>query len=214
MCMSRGGEKTGIVIFGAGQQGRVCKRLAIENGYKVVAFIDDFKTGEVEGVPVYQSVGQIENFWKYKYFVGVGEIAPRRRFISEIERLGLESVNLIDRAAYIEDGAQLGTGNYICKLAIIYASAKLGNYNIINCKAVLATDSVVGNNCNVSMGCNLCGGVNVGNDCYIGCQASVVSECYIGDGSTVAAGSVVLQNVPAWSFVAGAPAVRKERKKR
>lgn len=214
MCMSRGGEKTGIVIFGAGQQGRVCKRLAIENGYKVVAFIDDFKTGEVEGVPVYQSVGQIENFWKYKYFVGVGEIAPRKRFISEIERLGLESVNLIDRAAYIEDGAQLGTGNYICKLAIIYASAKLGSHNIINCKAVLATDSVVGNNCNVSMGCNLCGGVNVGNDCYIGCQASVVSECYIGDGSTVAAGSVVLQNVPAGSFVAGAPAVRKERKKR
>lgn len=214
MCMSRGGEKTGIVIFGAGQQGRVCKRLAIENGYKVVAFIDDFKTGEVEGVPVYQSVGQIENFWKYKYFVGVGEIAPRKRFISEIERLGLESVNLIDRAAYIEDGAQLGTGNYICKLAIIYASAKLGSHNIINCKAVLATDSVVGNNNNVSMGCNLCGGVQVGNDCYIGCQASVVSECIIGDGATVAAGSVVLHDIPADSFVAGAPAVRKERKKK
>lgn len=212
--MSRDCEKTGIVIFGAGQQGRVCKRLAIENGYEVVAFIDDFKTGEVEGVPVYQSVGQIENFWRYKYFVGVGKIAPRKYFISEIERLGLESVNLIDRAAYIEDGAQLGTGNYICKLAIIYASAKLGNYNIINCKAVLATDAVVGNNNNVSMGCNLCGSVHVGNNCYIGCQASIVSECTIGDGATVAAGAVVLKDVPKGDFVAGLPAVHKERKRK
>ena len=212
--MSRDCEKTGIVIFGAGQQGRVCKRLAIENGYEVVAFIDDFKTGEVEGVPVYQSVGQLENFWRYKYFVGVGKIAPRKHFISEIERLGLESVNLIDRAAYIEDGAQIGTGNYICKLAIVYASAKIGNHNIINCKAVLATDAVVGNNNNVSIGCNLCGSVHVGNNCYIGCQASIVSECTIGDGATVAAGAVVLKDVPKGDFVAGLPAVHKERKRK
>lgn len=206
------GDKEKIVIFGAGQQGRVCKRLAIENGYKVVAFVDDYKTGLVEGIPVYQSVLDIHYFRHFKYFVGIGEIEPRKKFVDEIERLGLESVNLIDRAAYVEDGAQIGTGNYICKLAIVYASAKIGNHNIINCKAVLATDSVVGNNNNISMGCNLCGSVHVGDNCYIGCQASIVSERNIGDGATVAAGSVVLKDVPAGVFVAGAPAVQKERK--
>ena len=42
-----------IVILGAGQQGRNCKRLAIENGYGVRAFVDDYVDGEVEGVKVY-----------------------------------------------------------------------------------------------------------------------------------------------------------------
>lgn len=206
--------KEKLVIFGAGQQGRVCKRLAIESGYTVVAFVDDYKTGLVEGIPVYQSVLDIPYFRTFKYFIGIGEIEPRKKFLSEIERLGLESVNLIDKTACIEDGAQIGTGNYICKLAIVYASAKIGNHNIINCKAVLATDTVVGDNNNVSMGCNLCGSVHVGNNCYIGCQASIVSECTIGDGATVAAGAVVLKDVPAGDFVAGLPAIHKERKRK
>lgn len=206
-------EKEKVVIFGAGQQGRVCKRLATENGYKVVAFVDDYKTGLVEGIPVYQSVLDIPYFRSFKYFVGIGEIEPRKKFVSEIERLGLGSINLIDKAAYIEDGAQIGTGNYICKLAIVYASSRIGDNNIINCKAVLATDTVIGNNNNVSMGCNLCGSVHVGDNCYIGCQASIVSERTIGDGAIVAAGSVVLKDVPPGIFVAGAPAVPKERKR-
>ena len=157
-----------LVIFGAGQQGRVCKRLAIENGYDVAAFIDDFAAGLVEDVPVYQTIYDIPDFRKYKYFVAIGDVKARRKFVDQIYSQKLESVNLIDKAAYIEDGAQLGTGNYICKLAIIYASAKIGSHNIINCKAVLATDTVVGTNNNISMGCNLCGSVRVGNNCYIG----------------------------------------------
>lgn len=203
-----------LVIFGAGQQGRVCKRLAIENGYDVAAFVDDFIDGKVEGVPVYQTIYDIPDFRKYKYFVAIGDVKARRKFVEQIYSLRLESVNLIDKAAYIEDGALLGTGNYICKLAIIYASAKIGSHNIINCKAVLATDTVVGNNNNISMGCNLCGSVHVGNNCYIGCQASIVSERTIGSGSTVAAGAVVLKDVPENSFVAGVPAIPKERKRK
>jgi len=200
-----------LVILGAGQQGRVCKVVAEDNGYKVVAFVDDFKTGEVEGVPVYSSVEDIEDFQNLRYIAAIGNVGPRKRLRYVLTKYKLRTVNLIDKHAIIEPGAKIGNGNFIGKNAIIYASAKIGSDNIINCKAVIATDAVVGDNCNVSLGCNICGGVHVGDNCYIGCQASVVSGVKIGNGATIGAGAVVLHDVEDGSFVAGVPAVKRQR---
>ena len=202
-----------VVILGAGQQGRVCCKLAAENGYEPYAFVDDFKEGEVEGLPVYRRIEDVPGFAECRYHVAIGEIEPRKKYCDELARLGLGSVNLIDSTAHIEEGAEIGTGNYIYKFAIIYASAKIGDNNIINCKTVLATDSRIGSNNNISMGCNICGGVKIGNNCYIGCQSSVVSGKHIGNDVVVGAGSVVLDDVWDGMFVAGAPAARKERRR-
>lgn len=201
-----------LVIIGAGQQGKVCNRLAVENGIEVFAFVDDFKRETYEGVPIYERIECIERYWEYLYIVAFGSIEPRRRYCNEIARLGLKTTNLIDRTAVIEDGASIGSGNFIGKFAVIYASAVIGDNNIINCKAICATDSKIGDNNNISLGCNICGGVTIEDDCYVGCQASVVSGVIVKSGSTIAAGAVVLHDVPKGEFVAGVPAVKKERK--
>jgi sugar O-acyltransferase (sialic acid O-acetyltransferase NeuD family) len=202
-----------IVILGAGQQGRICKRLAQENGMDVRAFVDDFIMGEVEGVPVFSCIEEVPNYQDYKYHVAIGEIPPRKKFCEEIERLGLKTQNLIDKTAIVEEGAKLGNGNFIQKFAIIYASAEIGDNNIINCKAICATDAKVGNNNNISMGCNVCGGVEIGDNNYIGCNASLVSGVKVGSDTVIGAASVVLKDVGSDVFVAGAPAVQKERHK-
>ena len=185
-----------LVILGAGQQGRNCKRLAPLNGYQVVAFVDDYVSGLVEGVPVYKSIESIPDFHSSKYIVAVGDLAVRRRFISEVKKFDLKCANLIDPTADIEEGAKLGTGNYIYKFASIYASAEIGDHNIINCKAVLATDCVVGNNCNICMGSNLCGAVHVGDNSYIGYNATVASGYNVGKNARVMGCSVVSDDVP------------------
>lgn len=200
-----------IVILGAGQQGRIAKRIAEENGMDVHAFVDDYETGVVEGVRVVKRIEDIQDYDQYKYHVAIGEIPPRKKFCDEIDRLGLKTVNLIDKLAVIEEGAKLGNGNFIQKFAIVYESAEIGDNNIINCKAVCATDSKIGNNNNISMGCNVCGGVEIGDNNYIGCNASLVSGVSVGDNSVIGAASVVLSDVGSDVFVAGAPAVPKER---
>ena len=48
--------------------------------------------------------------------------------------------------------------------------------------------------------------VTVGDRVWIGCRASVLKGVTIGDGAVVAAGSVVVHDVPARSLVAGNPA--------
>jgi virginiamycin A acetyltransferase len=45
----------------------------------------------------------------------------------------------------------------------------------------------------------------IGNDVWIGARATVI-EASIGDGAVVAAGSVVLRDVPPYTVVAGNPA--------
>ena len=203
-----------LVILGAGQQGRVCKRLAEHFGFEVVAFIDDFQKGFIGDVPVYNSIEKIDDYKAKKFFLAFGEMKPRIKYYQLMKELNLETINLIEESAMIEQGAVIGNGNYISKDAIIFSSAKIGDCNIINCKTVIATDVKVGNNNNISLGCNLCGGAKVGDNCYIGCQSSISSGFHIGSNVTVGAGAIVLDDVGDNKFICGIPAREKERKYR
>jgi len=48
--------------------------------------------------------------------------------------------------------------------------------------------------------------VVVGNDCWIGANVTILAGVRIADGCVVGAGSVVIQDVPAFTVVAGVPA--------
>ena len=48
--------------------------------------------------------------------------------------------------------------------------------------------------------------IEVGNDVYIGYGATIIGPCRIGNGAIVAAGSVVINDVPDFAIVGGVPA--------
>ena len=48
--------------------------------------------------------------------------------------------------------------------------------------------------------------INIGNDVWIGANSVILPGIHIGDGSIIAAGSVVTKNVPNYAIVAGNPA--------
>ena len=50
------------------------------------------------------------------------------------------------------------------------------------------------------------GTVKIGNDCWIASHAVILANVTIGEGSVIAAGSVVTKDVPPYSIVAGVPA--------
>jgi len=49
-------------------------------------------------------------------------------------------------------------------------------------------------------------GIMVGNDVWIGINSIILPDIKIGDGVTIAAGSVVTKDVPEYAIVAGNPA--------
>lgn len=55
-------------------------------------------------------------------------------------------------------------------------------------------------------------GIEIGNDVWIGLDSKILNGVKIGDGATVAAGSVVIHDVPPYCVVAGVPAKVVKRK--
>jgi acetyltransferase-like isoleucine patch superfamily enzyme len=50
------------------------------------------------------------------------------------------------------------------------------------------------------------GGINIGNDVWIGINGIILSGVSIGDGAVIAAGAVVVDDVPPYAIVSGVPA--------
>ena len=53
------------------------------------------------------------------------------------------------------------------------------------------------------------GKIVIGNDVWVGYKAAIMSGVSIGDGAVIAAGSVVIKNVPPYAIVSGVPAAIK-----
>lgn len=56
-------------------------------------------------------------------------------------------------------------------------------------------------------------GITIGDDCWIGAGSTVLDGVQIEKGCVVAAGSVVTRNVPAYSVIAGVPALEVKKRK-
>lgn len=101
------------------------------------------------------------------------------------------------------------------------AVLELGNNSFINsnCKIRCHKYISIGENCAISHdftimdsdahylnGSNNTLDVIIGNHVWIGTRVTILSGVYIGDGSVIAAGSIVTENVPNNSLVGGVPA--------
>jgi acetyltransferase-like isoleucine patch superfamily enzyme len=73
----------------------------------------------------------------------------------------------------------------------------IGTYSVVTFGAAILTHDYV-NKVNRD--------VHIGDNCFIGAHSVILPGVTIGDGSIVAAGSVVARDVPARSLVAGNPA--------
>ncbi|MGL4393348.1 MAG: 2,3,4,5-tetrahydropyridine-2,6-dicarboxylate N-acetyltransferase [Fusobacteriaceae bacterium] len=120
----------------------------------------------------------------------------------------------IEPGAIIRDMVEIGENAVIMMGAIINIGAKVGKKTMIDMGVVLGGRAVVGDNCHIGAGTVLAGVVEppsampviVEDDVVIGANAVVIEGVRIGKGSVVAAGAIVLHDVPAGVVVAGNPA--------
>ena len=132
-----------------------------------------------------------------------------------IPMLDLKDINArIEPGAVIRDEVSIGDGAVIMMGAIINIGAVIGKGTMIDMGAVLGGRATVGDNCHIGAGTVLAGVVEpasatpviVEDDVLIGANAVVIEGVHIGKGSVVAAGSVVIEDVPDGVVVAGVPA--------
>ena len=134
---------------------------------------------------------------------------------SAIPLLDMKNINArIEPGAIIRDQVEIGDNAVIMMGAIINIGAKIGDGTMIDMGAVLGGRATVGKRCHIGAGTVLAGVIEppsatpviVEDDVVIGANAVVIEGVKVGKGSVVAAGAVVIEDVPAGVVVGGIPA--------
>ena len=119
---------------------------------------------------------------------------------------------IIGRGAYIGSGTILGDNCKVQNYALLYEPAVLGNGVFIGPAAVLTNDEyprAVNSDGSIKSGADWHAvGVQIGDGASIGARAVCVAPVKIGKWALVAAGAVVVKDVPDFALVAGVPAKR------
>ena len=134
---------------------------------------------------------------------------------SAIPMLDIKNINArIEPGAIIRDQVEIGDRAVIMMGAVINIGAVIGEGTMIDMNVVLGGRATVGKNCHIGAGTVLAGVVEppsalpvvIEDDVVIGANAVVLEGIRVKKGAVVAAGAVVIEDVPENTVVAGIPA--------
>lgn len=134
---------------------------------------------------------------------------------SAIPLLDIKDVNArIEPGAIIRDRVKIGKNAVVMMGAIINIGAEIGENTMIDMNAVVGARGMIGRNVHVGAGAVIAGvleppssiPVIIEDNVLIGANAVVLEGVRVGHDSVVAAGSVVTEDVPPNTVVAGVPA--------
>ena len=199
-----------LLIVGAGDHGRVLADLARACGDEPIGFIQPGQADGrmVDGLPI---LGTLEHPAPWivpglGFTIGLGDNRERAAAFERCSALGLEAVSLVHPSVVVLGGAEIGPGAQVCAGAVIGLAARIGPDVIVNTGATVDHDDVLGEHAFVGPGAHLAGNVTVEPGAHVGLGAIVREGVRIGAWSYVAAGGVVIRDVPPSTRVAGVPA--------
>jgi sugar O-acyltransferase (sialic acid O-acetyltransferase NeuD family) len=202
-----------IVIVGGKAGAKIAAEIFLLQGVKNILFAETYwdEKKESQLTNDYKNVPQIIKDNDYDYFIATGDNNLRAEIYQYIfEHTSKQPLNCIHPSSVISPSAKVGFGNLICPLAVLHTESSIGNCTIINTGSIVEHDCVVKNFAQISPNVTLCGSVQVSEYSFIGAGAVVIPNKVIGDKTTVAAGSVVIDYIPNNVLVVGAPAKIKK----
>ena len=120
----------------------------------------------------------------------------------------------IEPGAIIRDLVEIGDNCVIMMGAVLNIGAVIGERTMIDMNVVVGGRAIVGKNCHIGAGTVLAGVIEppsaapviIEDDVLIGANAVVLEGVKVGKGAVIAAGSVVVKDVEAYTVMIGVPA--------
>lgn len=120
----------------------------------------------------------------------------------------------IEPGAIIRDHVTIGQQAVVMMGAVINIGAVIGDGTMIDMNAVVGGRGTIGKNCHIGAGAVIAGVIEppsakpviIEDDVLVGANAVVLEGVRVGRGSVVAAGAIVVEDVPEHVVVAGVPA--------
>jgi len=200
-----------IAIVGAGGHGKValdCLERVHGKGLEAAFFDDAFPSlPDALGVRVIGSISALLKDDRFDaVFVAIGDNRRRRQITQRLQQAGKRLLTVVHPFTSISSRARLGAGTIAVAGTVVNAAAIVGGGVILNTQCSVGHDVVVRDFAQVAPGVHVGGGAVVEEGVFLGIGAQVAPEVRIGAWAVVGAGSVVLEDLPAWTFCHGVPA--------
>lgn len=173
--------------------------------------IKDLKTFENVKFEI-NVVQHFENESQKEYiFLGVNKPDTKFKihqlFGKQVEKCGLEFVNIIHKSSAISTTAQFGNGVNINSLVSVAAFTQIGDFVSVNRNSSIGHHTKINDFVTINPGANIAGFVEIGKKTLIGMGVNVLDGISIGENTIIGAGSVVTKNMPNGVIAYGNPCV-------
>jgi len=203
-----------LIIVGAGGLGRevydYAREAFSEDQFDLCGFIDDRfdvqSTADTRSPPLLGTIRDYEPDSHDRLIVAIGEPSTRAEICTMLKSRGAEFATLVHPKAHVSSSAEVGLGSVIAPFATIGAWAQLGAFSHVHYYASAAHDTVIGKWVSLSPYAVVNGGAHLADGVFLGTRATINPARQVGEASKVTAGSVVYQDVPAYSIAHGNPA--------
>ncbi|ANU19788.1 2,3,4,5-tetrahydropyridine-2,6-dicarboxylate N-acetyltransferase [Planococcus plakortidis] len=171
--------------------------------------------GEGNHATVFGEWAEVEKALEQHKSIIEDSVVENDRRNSAIPMLDLKNINSrIEPGAFIRENVEIGSNCIIMMGAVINIGSVIGDGTMIDMGVIMGGRATVGKNCHIGAGAVLAGVIEpasatpviVEDDVMIGANAVVLEGVRIGKGSVVAAGAVVIEDVPENAVVGGTPA--------
>lgn len=199
-----------LTIIGAGGHGKVVAETAEMDGYDDIVFRDDAYPEKQKNGP-WLVVGRSgEKGGDGPVFLAIGQNRIRSRMWEDL--LIEDSPVLQHPSAIFSKYAKVSAGSLVAAGSIVNAGVIVGKAVILNTGCSVDHDCRVADFVHISPGARLAGNVSIGARSWVGIGAVVREGITIGKDVTIAAGAVVIKDVPNGQTVSGVPAKVMEKR--
>lgn len=188
-----------INIFGAGEVLTQVKPLLQRSGIEVNKIYDDINN------PITEEIKEV-----FLYCVGYKNMKARYIRYLELKTKGIDFISFYAENAIVSEECRIGKGSIVNQGAIIDNYVEIGECVFINIGAMVSHHTKIADNVFIAPGANIAGYVTVEEGVFIGTNATLINHIKIGKYSVIAAGAVVIKDVPPYTMVAGNPAIIKK----
>jgi len=201
-----------LVILGGGGHARVVVDALRRRGEEISGIADPALLGtSVETLPVLGDDEWVSSLDPTEVVLvnGIGSVARplRRRAVFErFAGMGFRFGAVVHPAATVAADTRLAAGTQVLAGAILQPGVTIGANAIVNAGAIVEHDATIHDHVHVAPGSTLCGNVSVGEGSFVGAGATVIQGRRIGACCLVAAGALVLADVPSGMAAIGHPA--------
>jgi sugar O-acyltransferase (sialic acid O-acetyltransferase NeuD family) len=196
-----------LYVLGAGWFSVEVAGWARESGWNVAGLVELMDVarvgGDQEGYPIIDAAALPSGT---QAIAAGGRSVDRRDAWAVAEQHGFTPGTVVHPTAHVSASASIEPGAIVGPLSVISAGSVVGAHCLVSRGALVGHHVTLAPFARLLPGANVAGHVRLGEGVTVGMSAAIVDDIEVGADAVVAAGAVVLRDVPAHTRVQGVPA--------